>query len=73
TMNTTTATRLKAGDAVTKMRSGGTSIGIVEDDHVRKSGIWKGMISVMWLGASWTVAERPEDLTRIEIQIKPEA
>ena len=51
---------IRPGMEVTK----GSRRGVVTEP-VKKSGIWKGRVSVMWIGAPYTYAEWPEDLTVI--------
>jgi hypothetical protein len=40
--------------------------GVVVDGVPKKSGPNKGKVEVMWIGGSWTVAERIENLQRVE-------
>lgn len=54
---------MKTGQAV--VNSNGT-IGIVTEDE-KKSGPDKGKVTVMFVGGSWEVAVRPEDLTAVTV------
>ena len=37
----------------------------VVTEPVKKSGMWKGRVTVMWIGAPYEFAEWPEELTII--------
>jgi hypothetical protein len=58
-----------AGQAVTKGDSG--AIGIVTEP-ARKAGVYKGLVSVMWVGGRYEVTEHPEELTPVKLTIKEE-
>lgn len=55
---------LYPGQAVTDAEG---NIGIVTEP-ARKAGVYKGKVSVMWVGGRYTVTESPEDLTVITIK-----
>ena len=56
---------LYAGEAVTDQRG---NIGIITEP-IKKAGINKGRVSVMWVGGRYEVAEWPEELTRVTIGV----
>ena len=57
----------RTGTEVTKEADGVDPVrrGVVDDGHVRKSGRCKGQVSVIWIGADWSVSEFPEDLKAV--------
>ena len=57
---------MRAGQAVTDNKG---NIGIITEP-VKKSGIHKGKVAVMWVGMNYTVSELPEDLTLVELTVK---
>lgn len=44
----------------------GTQRGVVTDGIPRKSGVYKGRVSVMWIGGRYPVIEAPEDLVAVK-------
>lgn len=45
-------------------------LGIITEP-ARKAGVYKGKVSVMWLGGRYTVTEWPEELTAAILQEAP--